>query len=130
MARRNELFSLAPAMKSAGIVLILVQIEEAHTNEWPIGKDYQPNNHVSMQDRTEHATTFVSMYNPPFPVFVDNFDDNLYEETFHSWPDKYYYFNNMFNVLEHSTYHQDSSRDGMVKLDVVDMIKGIINVRN
>lgn len=125
MARREELFSLAQAMKDAGIALILVQIEEAHTNAWPIGKEYQPDNHKSMEERTEHANTFVQMYNPPFPVLVDNFDDNLYEETFHSWPDKYYYFDRNFNVIEHSTYHQDPDRDGMVKIDVVDLIKQI-----
>ena len=74
MARRDYLFSLAERMEWANIRFILIQIEEAHTDGWPIGRDYQPKNHSCFKDRVDMANQFIQNFNPPFPVYIDEFD--------------------------------------------------------
>lgn len=88
MARMNELFSLAEKCESLGICVVLILIEEAHaSNTWPIGFSDRPT-HANFEDRLQRAREFREKFNPPFPIVVDKFNNQL-ETTYHSWPDRF-----------------------------------------
>ena len=105
--------------------MILIQIDEAHTDKWPVGLDH-PATQRDMEDRMARARDFVTI-NPiddrSFKVVVDCWS-NDFAETFHGWPDKYYCINADYKVVAKSEYgrHQDA----MVNVDCVDLIKKLL----
>ena len=125
MHRKERLFALAEKLKEKNIKLFLIQIEEAHTDKWPIGRDYQPTNHKDMTDRIQRAQLFNEEHQVPYPILIDGWD-NVYAETFQAWPDKYYFINQDKVVLQKSMYGTTGESDGKVILDCVDLLKQLI----
>jgi len=117
VARRDYLFKQAEKAEKLGIRVVLVQIEEAHTDAWPIGRDHQPKNHDSMETRMKAARDFVKDYSPPYDVFVDDFETNQFENTFQAWPDKYYFIDHNYNIINKSQYD-----DGVIMVDYTEII--------
>lgn len=88
------------------IRLILIQISEAHTIEWPLGFDTHPTSQKSFDDRVERAKLFSNKY-PMFEIYVDGWT-NDFENTFQAWPDKYYLIDKDKKVLDYSKYNMNA----------------------
>ena len=109
-------------MSKTKIFMILVQIDEAHTDKWPIGLEH-PFAQKDMSDRLERAQSFVAenmIDAKAFRVVVDNWSDD-FAEIFRSWPDKYYCLNKDL-VIEHMSEYGKYA-DAKVDLDCLDLIK-------
>jgi hypothetical protein len=122
MKRRERFFALDSRLKKNNINVIMVQIEEAHTDLWPIGQDYLPKNHKDFDDRIERANSFIKEYDCPYPVYVDGWD-NRFERVFRAWPDKYYFIDENKIVLNKSEYGINENDDGKVLLDYTNLLK-------
>jgi hypothetical protein len=125
MHRKDKLFALAEDLKKKNIKLFLIQIEEAHTDKWPIGREYQPTNHRDFEDRVKRAQSFNEQHQVPYPILIDDWD-NTYSNTFQAWPDKYYFVDEEKIVRQKSTYGTEGDRDGKVTLDCVDLLQQLI----
>lgn len=110
MSRMNKLFSMSNKLIKHNIKVILIQIDEAHSTEWPMSVPIidTPEPHKSFDDRCARANYFVTTYNPPYPVFIDKFD-NEFANIFRAWPDKYYLIDKNLVVIAKSEYHQTES---------------------
>lgn len=108
------------------IKFLLVQINEAHSSAWPAGLPDQPEPQKCYTDRVNRAIKFVEESDPkdPFVIRVDGFD-NLFDNKFRIWPDKYYFINNQYIVLAKSEYN--SKRDGLIDVDCLDLLKNILS---
>lgn len=112
-------------MYKRNIFMILVQIDEAHTDKWPVGLDHPPTQ-KDMEDRLKRARDFVAanhIDDKAFKVVVDCWS-NDFAEFFHSWPDKYYCLDANYKVVAKSEYGRD--RDALVNLDCVDLIQKML----
>ena len=47
----------------------------------------------TFEDRVKRANHFVNNYKPPYPVYIDAWN-NDFAELFKAWPDKYHCINN------------------------------------
>jgi hypothetical protein len=126
----ERLFNLAPEMKEHNISLILIQIDEAHSDAWPMAIDsllgvdaVKPQQ--CFQDRVDRAKYFVDKYKPPFDVYVDGWN-NQFAELFRAWPDKYYCVTKDLKVIGKSEYNKEGSKEATVVVDVTDFIKKLM----
>ncbi len=109
-------------MKEKNIGLILVQIGEAHTNKWPLGFEYHPENHKTYENRIERCHEFMEKF-PQFEnVFIDKWN-NEFEQRFQAWPDKFVLIDSDLKVLEKSEY---SRRDALIINDYSDIIMNMV----
>ena len=104
MCRLTKLVNLLPKLKENNISLMLVQINEAHTKKWPLGMNDHPDEQKTFEDRINRANEFITLY-PSFSeyIYIDNWN-NDFENTFKAWPDKYYFINDKYEVLNMSEY--------------------------
>lgn len=112
-------------MFEKNIFMILVQIDEAHTDKWPIGLEH-PFGQKDMSDRLQRARSFVAenqIDDKAFKVVVDNWSNN-FAETFRSWPDRYYCFDKDL-IIEHMSEYGKYA-DAKVDVDCVDLIKELM----
>ncbi len=127
MQRREKLFSLASKLTgSHKIRVIMIQINEAHSNKWKIGMDHHPEPHKSFEDRVSRAQTFAKEYKVPYELYIDGWD-NSFETTFQSWPDKYYLIDQDFKVLMKSEYGTSGEKDGKLLLDPTDILSSLLD---
>ncbi len=110
-------------MKTIGIRLILIHIHEAHSDAWPIGLESQPKPHSCFEDRIQRAHEFVTSDDPPYDVYIDGWDD-AFEQQFRAWPDKYYFINNEFILLETSSY--GSKADALIDYDCIELLENAL----
>ena len=112
-------------MKKNGIKFLLVQINEAHSSAWPAGLPDQPEPQKCYNDRACRAKKFIKDDAPedPFIVRVDGFDD-LFDNKFKTWPDKYYLIDSDYKVLTKSEYGM--KKDGLIDLDCLDLLKDML----
>jgi hypothetical protein len=122
MHRKDKLFALSEDLKKKNIKLFLIQIEEAHTDKWPIGREYQPKNQKDFNDRVERAQKFNEKEKCPYPILIDSWE-NTYGNTFQAWPDKYYFVDKNKKVLQKALYNTQNEKDGKVIVDCVDLLK-------
>lgn len=116
-----KLFDMADRIKEAGLNVILVQIDEAHSDAWPINIDKllaieQPKPQKTFKDRVDRANQFISKYRPPYPVYIDGWD-NTFSELFRAWPDKYHCINKDLIVVAKSEYHTDGKKEAVIMED-------------
>lgn len=123
MARKRELFDAATSLAHRGVGVILIQIHEAHSTAWPTGLDNQPEPQYCLIDRQNRANDFIINEQPPFPVYVDTWN-NDFEQTYRAWPDKYYLIDRNMNVLTKSTYGERS--DALIDVDCINIIREIL----
>jgi len=103
------------------IFVILVQIDEAHSIEWPMAIDntfdvIQPENQKTFEDRINRVNYFVKHYNPPcdvFNVYVDGWN-NEFAEIFQAWPDRHYCINKNFQIITKAEYHLEGDEEAVV----------------
>jgi hypothetical protein len=103
--------------------LILIYVNEAHSNKWPQGYDHQPNAPISMQDRIFSAKAFVDDNHCTIPVFVDLWN-NCFDDLFHAWPDKYYLVDSDLKLITYSSY--GSTADGVIDKDICVLLQELI----
>ncbi len=94
-------------MKKNNIGLILIQIEEAHTQKWPLGFEDHPENHKSFEHRVKRANEFKNKFTQFENVYVDSWT-NDFEESFQAWPDKFVLIDENLKILEKSEYSSDA----------------------
>lgn len=126
----EKLFSLADQLKERNIAIILVQIDEAHSCEWPVNIKHifnveQPKPQQCFSDRMDRAKEFIQTYNPPYPVYVDNWD-NAFAEQFRAWPDKYHFVDTDLKVLAKSEYHQEGDKDALIVEDCIVVLSKLL----
>jgi len=122
------LFGVAPLLEKIGIRLILIQIHEAHSDAWPIGLVDQPKANSCYQDRVDRAQQFLEKEQPPYDIYIDGWDD-IYEQTFRAWPDRYFYVDMSkpgpdIQILATSTYGQKA--DALVDYECRDLVHDIL----
>ena len=125
MARREKLFSLAPRLIEKSIGVILIQINEAHSNKWPIGKEHCPSIQKSFKERLDRANDFLTKYECPFPIYVDDWSNN-FELRFRAWPDKYYLVNDQKIVVAKSEYGVAGDNDGVITKDCTVLLEELL----
>jgi len=115
-------------MREAKIKFILVYIDEAQSTAWPIGLENTPEPQKSFDERVERANTFVNFDKPeePFIIKIDGWD-NVFAETFHAWPDKYYLIDKNYRVLAKSEYGTENDNDALIKVDCTELICQLLN---
>jgi len=120
------LFEIADKVREHNINIILVQVSEAHSDQWPVYIDEifgvkQPKPHQTFADRVSRANFFVEEYNPPYPVYIDNWS-NTFENKFRAWPDKYHIVDSALKVIAKAEYHTDKMNEAKVVEDYVDLL--------
>lgn len=94
-------------MKDKNIGLVLIQIEEAHTNKWPLGFIDHPENHKTFQHRVNRANEFKNKFNEFENVYVDTWN-NDFENTYQAWPDKFVFIDKDMKVIKKSEYSMEA----------------------
>jgi len=125
-----KLFSMVEKLHKNNITVILVQIDEAHSEAWPMAIDVllnmeQPKPQQTFSDRVERANYFVENYGCPYKVYIDNWD-NDFAETFRSWPDNYYLINDKMKVIGKSEYHLDLDKEATIILDCTELLEKLL----
>ena len=81
-----------------------------------MGLENEPTPQSNFEERMKRAHEFIEKYNPPFPVYVDGWN-NVFAETFRAWHDKYYYIDANKTVLAKSEYGLVGDEDAKIILD-------------
>ena len=120
-------------MSEKNIKFLLVQINEAHSSAWPVGLPDQPEPHKCYRDRESRAKEFVEkdlktktdqkLSEDPFIVRVDGWD-NLADNTFRLWPDKYYLIDRDYKVLAKAEYGRDA--DALINVDCIEVLHDLL----
>lgn len=113
------------------LAVILIQIDEAHSSDWPLAIDSilgveQPEPHKTIDDRLVRAQEFVDTYNPPYPIYVDNWN-NEFAELFKAWPDRYHCIDKDLKVIAKSQYYDDEEREATIVEDCTDILKKLMS---
>lgn len=108
-------------MKKKNIGLILIQIEEAHTKKWPLGFSDHPENHNTFENRVFRANEFVKKFDKFENVYIDGWE-NIFEETFQAWPDRFILVDKNLKILAKSEY----SNNAIIINDYADIIRSMI----
>ena len=126
----DKLFSMSQLMYQNKISIILIQIDEAHSTAWPMAIDtllyvdkVEPQK--TFEDRISRANYFVEKYNPPYPVYIDTWQ-NEFANTFMAWPDKYHFINKDFVVLAKSEYHSEGKKEAVIMEDYTVLLEKYI----
>jgi hypothetical protein len=110
-------------MAARGILFLLVQIQEAHSTDWPIGREHEPTPQATLAERVARAQTFVNDTRPPasaFRVCVDTWD-NTFDNVFQAWPDRFYCVDANGRVIASATYG-----DATIDQDCTDLIEQLL----
>jgi len=95
-------------MKEINVGLILIQIEEAHSDKWKKGFEDHPVNHTSFEHRLKRANEFKTKFSEFENVYVDNWS-NDFENNFQAWPDKFVLVDNNLKLLDKSKYSMNAT---------------------
>jgi len=111
--------------------VILIQIDEAHSDAWPMYIDQllnveQPTSHKSFDDRVNRANYFVDNYRPPYPVYIDGWD-NVFGNTFRAWPDQYHCIDKNFKVIAKSEYGTIGPNEAKIVEDYTELLQRLMN---
>lgn len=99
MARKQRLLALlaSPAAERAGVLCVLVHIDEAHSNAWPVWGRPSLDPQKDLGERVQRAARFRDEHVPPeaalaasVAVMADTWD-NQFAETFRAWPDQFFH---------------------------------------
>lgn len=112
-------------MAEKNIKAILIQINEAHSSKWKIGLNHHPTPQSNFQERIDRANKFVTDNNCPYDVYIDSWD-NIYENTFQAWPDKYYFVDKNKKVLIKSEYGRVGVEDGKIMVDCTEVMRKLV----
>lgn len=66
---------------------------EAHAKDkWPLGEIESVLQHKTIEDRITRAKHFQEKYNVQFPLYVDSFEANNFNDIYAAWPERFYIF--------------------------------------
>jgi len=105
------------------IYFILIQIDEAHSTAWNIGLPNPIEPQQNIEDRLERANKFA--ITSPFSVYVDTWT-NEFAETYHIWPDQYYFFNKEMTILQKAEYGSEGESNAKIIVDCLDLIISLL----
>jgi hypothetical protein len=119
------MLALNQKMHNKNIKFLLVQINEAHSSAWPVGLPDQPEPHKCFEDRISRAKEFIEKDKPkdPFIVRVDGWS-NLFDDTFRTWPDKYYLIDLNYKVIAKSEYGMRGN--ALIDIDCFDLLNDLL----
>lgn len=123
----KRLFDMSDRLFQVGIKVILIQIDEAHSSEWPMALENQPTPQKTFQDRIDRAKEFVQKHDPPYNVYIDGWN-NDFAETFRAWPDKYHAVNDNLEVFAKAEYGtgSDGNAEAVVIEDYCDLLEKLM----
>jgi len=121
----NKLFALAEDLKKHNIQVILIQIDEAHSKDWPVGLEEMPESHKTFQDRINRANYFVDNHKPPYETYIDGWD-NEFGEKFRAWPDEYYCVNKELEIIGRSEDGLYDENEAVVLVDCVILLENLM----
>ena len=99
--------------------LVFVQINEAHSERWPLGFSDHPTVQKNMEERVTRALEFKKENKFPYPLYIDKWSDD-FENTYHAWPDQYCVIScDTGEILDMSRY----STDALIVNDYADLIE-------
>lgn len=110
-------------LEAHNLKVILIQIDEAHSDAWPLGLKDQPPAHKSFQERLDRANHFIKLYDPPYPVFVDNWN-NEFADLFRAWPDKFHCVDRDLKVVAKSEYGK--FEDALIDKDYIEVLNDLM----
>jgi hypothetical protein len=121
---------MAPRLEQHKINIILVQIDEAHSDAWPVAIPEilgveQPKPQQCFQDRVDRANSFVAEYAPPYPIFIDGWN-NEFAELYQAWPDKYYCLDANLKVIAKSEYHKEGHYEAKIIEDYTNLLETLM----
>lgn len=120
----HKLFDLSTLAKQNHIEIILIQIDEAHSDDWPMYLENQVPSQKCFEDRINRANHFISRYHPPYPVYIDSWD-NTFANLFRAWPDKYYCVDQSKRVVGKSEYSSDAETEALILVDCTVLLQGL-----
>jgi hypothetical protein len=128
----ERLFSLSQQLEEKNIQVILIQVDEAHSNAWPLPLDTLLNvgrvePQKTFSDRVARARHFINKYSPPYKVYIDTWP-NTFAEKFRAWPDKYCLVDDKLTIVAKSEYHHDEVKEATVKEDCTVVLERLLNV--
>jgi len=121
-------------IRSHGLNVILIQIDEAHSSAWPMGLKDEPEPQTSFGNRMDRAKLFIEKYDCPYDVYVDGWN-NIFETTFRAWPDKFHCVKhtvseisgeNEFIVVSKSEYHRSGEKEAVIIDDYTEILDELI----
>lgn len=126
----DKLFSMSKLLYRNNINVILIQIDEAHSTAWPMAIDTLLNvdkvePQKTFEDRINRANYFVEKYNPPYPVYIDNWS-NEFANLFMAWPDKYHFINKDLVILAKSEYFSEGKKEAVIMEDYTVLLEKYI----
>lgn len=118
-------------MMATCIKVILIQIHEAHSTDWPVYLENQPKPQSSYSDRLSRVRDFnktdlepLGQYiNMIFKVYVDQWNDQ-FEQRYRSWTDVCYPIDQNMKVVNKSTCGKNA--DALIDVDCLDLVKTLI----
>ncbi len=121
---------MANVLYENNINIILIQIDEAHSDAWPMAiKDLlnveQPKPQQTFEDRVNRANHFVNNYKSPYPVYIDTWNNN-FAELFRIWPDNYYCVDNKLKVIAKSEYYLHDEDEAEVIEDCTIFLESLL----
>ena len=112
-------------LEKHNLKVILIQVDEAHSDAWPVALENQPPPQQSLKDRVDRAQYFIENYNPPYPVYIDNWN-NEFAELFRAWPDKFYCVDRNLKVIAKSEYGTVGDKEALVVKDYIEVLEDLM----
>ena len=116
---------MAAELDQAHIQVLMIYIQDAHTEKWKIGLDNHPPPQKDFADRVSRANAFQQKYANPYPTYVDGWDNecsNIYQ----SWPDRWHLLDQNLNLIQTSEYGWEGDMDGKVLVDCTEVLQNLI----
>lgn len=122
---------MAPQLKENKIAVILIQIDEAHSEAWPMALENQPTPQHNFDERVSRANDFargVENVRPPcpYPVYVDDWS-NAFAEKFRAWPDQYHCVDRNLHVVGKSEYGIEGEQEALVLQDYTILLEKLMS---
>jgi superfamily I DNA and/or RNA helicase len=113
-------------LKEHNLKVILIQLDEAHSDAWPVALKDQPSPQKDFQTRVSRANYFVDKYSIPYTTYIDKWD-NEFAELFRAWPDKYYCIDKNLQVVAKSEYGREGENEARVILDYTVLLERLMS---
>lgn len=117
---------MAPALRRAGVAVVLIYIHEAHSSAWPVGLPDQPEPHACYADRVRRACAFRDA-NPglPYPLYLDTWGD-AFEQRYRAWPDHYYLVEAATGRLQAQSTYAHVRGEALVDEDLAQLLARLL----
>ena len=108
-------------LEKAGVAVLMVYIQEAHTTLWPVGLNH-PSPQKDIADRLARARLFQDEEKCPYPILVDGWA-NTFMHALRAWPDRYVWVEDSLTILKTSEYGRSGDMNGKVLEDCTQVLR-------